>query len=92
MSTISTCRCRATATPRAVLKRAALVERAIADVLEGKAENDPFNQLIVSAGLEPREVVLFRAWFRYLRQTGLAYSPGHRGRRAAPRARRSPRA
>jgi len=58
----------------AVLKRAALVERAIADVLEGKAENDPFNQLIVAAGLAPREVALFRAWFRYLRQTGLSYS------------------
>jgi glutamate dehydrogenase len=57
-----------------VLKRAELVERAIADVLEGKAENDPFNQLIVAAGLEPREVGLFRAWFRYLRQTGLSYS------------------
>jgi glutamate dehydrogenase len=58
----------------AVLKRGAVVERAIADVLEGKGENDPFNQLIVSAGLEPREVTLFRAWFRYLRQTGLSYS------------------
>jgi glutamate dehydrogenase len=57
-----------------VLDRAELVERAVASVLEGHAENDPFNQLIVSAGLEPREVVLFRAWFRYLRQTGLSYS------------------
>jgi glutamate dehydrogenase len=57
-----------------VLKRATLVERAIADVLEAKAENDPFNQLIVAAGLEPREIGLFRAWFRYLRQTGLSYS------------------
>jgi glutamate dehydrogenase len=57
-----------------VLKRGPLVERAIANVLEGKAENDPFNQLIVSTSLEPREVGLFRAWFRYLRQTGLSYS------------------
>ena len=57
-----------------VLKRGTLVERAIADVLEGRAENDPFNQLIVAAALDPREVGLFRAWFRYLRQTGLAYS------------------
>ena len=56
----------------AVLERDRLVERAIAAVLEGRAENDPFNQLIVAAGLEPRDVVLFRAWFRYLRQTGLA--------------------
>ncbi|HYJ52222.1 MAG TPA: NAD-glutamate dehydrogenase domain-containing protein, partial [Allosphingosinicella sp.] len=58
----------------AVLKRAELVERAIADVLEGKAENDPFNQLIVAASLDPREIALLRAWFRYLRQTGLSYS------------------
>jgi glutamate dehydrogenase len=57
-----------------VMKRGRLVERAIAAVLEGKAENDPFNMLIVSAGLQPREVVLFRAWFRYLRQIGLSYS------------------
>jgi len=57
-----------------VLDRAELVERAIADVLEGKAENDPFNQLLVAAGLGRRDVVLFRAWFRYLRQTGISYS------------------
>ncbi|HEY0112203.1 MAG TPA: NAD-glutamate dehydrogenase [Allosphingosinicella sp.] len=57
-----------------VLERAELVERAIAEVLEGNAENDPFNQLIVAAGLSQRDVVLFRAWFRYLRQGGLSYS------------------
>ncbi len=56
-----------------VLKRARTVERAIAQVLEGKAENDAFNQLLVAAGLKPADVVLFRAWFRYLRQGGLAY-------------------
>jgi glutamate dehydrogenase len=57
-----------------VLERARLVERAIADVLQGKAENDVFNQLLVAAGLDQRDVVLFRAWFRYLRQSGLSYS------------------
>ncbi|MFN3387488.1 MAG: NAD-glutamate dehydrogenase, partial [Allosphingosinicella sp.] len=57
-----------------VLARAEMVERAVASVLRGRAENDPFNQLIVSASLRRRDVVLFRAWFRYLRQTGLAYS------------------
>jgi glutamate dehydrogenase len=57
-----------------VMTRARLIERAIAAVLEGRAENDPFNQLLVAAGLNPRDVVLFRAWFRYLRQTGLSYS------------------
>jgi glutamate dehydrogenase len=37
-----------------------------------RAENDAFNRLIVEAGLAPASVVLLRAWFRYLRQTGLS--------------------
>ena len=57
-----------------VLARGPLLEKAIAAVLDGSAENDAFNQLLVAAGLAPRDVVLFRAWFRYLRQTGLSYS------------------
>ena len=56
------------------MERAEVIEAAIAAVLEGRAENDVFNQLLVSAGLDPRDIVLFRAWFRYLRQTGLSYS------------------
>ena len=54
-------------------KGAAVLEGAIAAVLEGKAENDAFNRLIVDVGLSPQAVVLFRAWFRYLRQAGLPY-------------------
>ena len=57
-----------------VVARASVVTEAIAQVLEGTAENDRFNELIVTAGLAPRAVVLFRALFRYLRQTGSAYS------------------
>ena len=57
-----------------VMERAGVIEAAVAAVLEGRAENDVFNQLLVSAGLDPRDIVLFRAWFRYLRQTGLSYS------------------
>jgi glutamate dehydrogenase len=57
-----------------VLARAGTIERAIADVLGGKAENDAFNQLVLYAGLEPRPVVWLRAWFRYMRQTGVAFS------------------
>ena len=49
------------------------VEGALAAVLEGRAENDAFNRLIVDVGLAPQAVELLRAWFRYLRQTGLAY-------------------
>ncbi|SFP87998.1 NAD-glutamate dehydrogenase [Sphingomonas rubra] len=52
---------------------AAVLEGAIAAVLEGAAENDSFNRLLVEVGLAPRDVVLLRAWFRYLRQAGLPY-------------------
>jgi glutamate dehydrogenase len=57
----------------AVLRRSATIEAAIAQVLSGEAEDDDFNQLVLLAGLEPRAVVWLRAWFRYLRQTGVAY-------------------
>ncbi len=57
----------------ALLERAPLAEAALADVLAGRTENDALNQLIVAAGLDPRAVLLFRAWFRYMRQAGLAY-------------------
>ncbi len=56
-----------------VIARAEVVTEAIAQVLESRAENDRFNELIVTAGFDPRSVVLFRALFRYLRQTGMAY-------------------
>ncbi len=61
------------ATPGALDGDNAVLERAIAAVLEGEAENDAFNRLIVDAGRSPSSVVLFRAWFRYLRQAGLTY-------------------
>ncbi|GAA4826297.1 NAD-glutamate dehydrogenase [Sphingosinicella ginsenosidimutans] len=57
----------------AVMARASVIEAAIAAVLEMRAENDAFNQLIVSVALDPEGVVLLRAWFRYLRQTGQSY-------------------
>ncbi|NML08339.1 NAD-glutamate dehydrogenase domain-containing protein [Sphingomonas sp. G-3-2-10] len=64
----------ALATPAPVLASdPELVENAIAAVLEGTAENDAFNRLIVETGMKPASVVLFRAWFRYLRQTGMNY-------------------
>lgn len=53
-----------------------MVEAAIQAVLENRAENDAFNRLVVESGISPLSVVLYRAWFRYLRQTGLAYGLG----------------
>jgi len=51
----------------------AVLEQAIAAVLEGRSENDQFNRLIVEADLPPSAILLLRAWFRYLRQAGLTY-------------------
>ena len=57
----------------ATIRDAKIVEDAVAAVLESRAENDAFNRLIVESGMAPRAVTLFRAWFRYLRQTGMSY-------------------
>ncbi|HET7709467.1 MAG TPA: NAD-glutamate dehydrogenase domain-containing protein [Sphingomicrobium sp.] len=57
----------------AIMARADQIECAIAGVLNGAAENDEFNQLVLFAGLGTRPVVWLRAWFRYLRQTGSAF-------------------
>ncbi|MCJ7421442.1 NAD-glutamate dehydrogenase [Sphingomicrobium astaxanthinifaciens] len=57
----------------AIMERAEVVEAAIAEVMQGEAENDGFNSLVLFAGLEPRSVVWLRAWFRYMRQIGVAF-------------------
>jgi glutamate dehydrogenase len=57
----------------AAIERDETIERAIGSVLCGNAENDDFNKLILAAGLRPRAVVWLRAWFRFLRQTGVTY-------------------
>src|SRR5690606_6308094 len=56
-----------------VLDRAETVAEALDAVLEGRAENDRFAELIVTAGIGPRDIVFLRAIFRYLRQTGISY-------------------
>jgi glutamate dehydrogenase len=57
----------------AILARTGEIERAMASVLRGDAEDDEFNQLVLYAGLEMQAVVWLRAWFRYLRQTGSSF-------------------
>jgi glutamate dehydrogenase len=56
-----------------ILGRTGEIERAIANVLCGAAEDDEFNQLVLYAGLDTQAVVWLRAWFRYLRQTGSSF-------------------
>jgi glutamate dehydrogenase len=66
-------RSRGKADSAAMLARRATIEGALSSVFDGHAENDAFNQLIALAGIEPQSVVWLRAWYRYLRQTGVTY-------------------
>ena len=56
-----------------LLERAEPIEAAIADVLNAHAEDDPFNRLIIAAGLSAGEANWLRAWYRYLRQAGMNF-------------------
>jgi glutamate dehydrogenase len=47
---------------------------AFARVWRGDLESDGFNRLVVAAGLDWREVTVLRAYGRYLRQVGIAFS------------------
>ncbi len=57
-----------------LLARAEAIEESLAAVLNGAAEDDMFNRLIVSAGLTARGANWMRAWYRYLRQAGMTFS------------------
>ncbi len=56
-----------------LIARAEEIQLAITNVLDGLSENDNFNKLITATGTSAESTVWFRAWFRYLRQTGLSY-------------------
>ena len=58
----------------ALLDRATQIEEAIVAVLNGQAENDPFNRLVSGTGLSAREADLLRAFYRYLRQAGMGFT------------------
>src|SRR5262245_29194201 len=52
----------------------AKVENAFSATWRGEAEVDGFNQLVLLAGLTWRQVVVLRAYAKYLRQAGTVYS------------------
>ena len=56
-----------------LLARASEIEAAIAAVLNGEAEGDPFNRLILTNRLTAREAGWLRGWYRYLRQAGMRF-------------------
>jgi glutamate dehydrogenase len=61
-------------------EREAMAQRfadAVTAIWEGRAEIDRFNELVMRAGLNWQQVVLLRAYAKYLRQAGFAYSQSH---------------
>jgi glutamate dehydrogenase len=52
----------------------ARLEAALMAVLQGRAENDGFNALVLNAGMPWRDVTLMRTLARYLRQAAIPYS------------------
>ncbi|NTJ08963.1 NAD-glutamate dehydrogenase [Rhizobium lusitanum] len=55
-------------------RHGAALEEAFLAAFSGTIDNDAFNRLIVSADLSARETNVLRAYSRYLRQAGIAYS------------------
>jgi len=53
---------------------AAKFKEVFAGVWRGQAESDGFNALVLKGGLDAREIVILRAYSRYLRQIGLPFS------------------
>ena len=51
-----------------------LFQDAFAHVWSGAVENDGFNRLVLRASLAWREIVILRAYCKYLRQAGVAFS------------------
>ncbi|MGZ8622420.1 MAG: NAD-glutamate dehydrogenase domain-containing protein, partial [Solirubrobacterales bacterium] len=52
-------------------------QEAFLAVWQGRAESDLFNALVLAGGLSWREVVIVRAYCRYLRQVGIAFSQAY---------------
>ncbi|MDH5265886.1 MAG: NAD-glutamate dehydrogenase, partial [Betaproteobacteria bacterium] len=55
----------------------AVTEEALRRVARGEIENDAFNRLTPAAALAPDDVVVLRAYAKYLRQTGFTFSQAY---------------
>jgi glutamate dehydrogenase len=60
-----------------VEKMEPLFKEALLATWRGDVENDGFNRLLLCAGLSAREIVVVRAYCRYLVQTGLPFSQAY---------------
>jgi glutamate dehydrogenase len=63
--------------PLDVADRREAFQAALAAVWRGASESDGFNRLVLAAGLSWREVMVLRAYAKYLRQAGFTYSQAY---------------
>ena len=54
-----------------------IFQEALTQVLFGNCENDGFNKLVLNAGLSWREIVILRAYAKYLQQTQAHFSQAY---------------
>ena len=54
-----------------------LIEALFIKVWNGVAENDGFNELVLSSAMTWEEIVILRAFGKYLRQLGMGYTPDY---------------
>ena len=73
--------------------RRSALQDAFAALVAGDIESDGYNRLVLQAGLSAREVAMIRAYGKYLRQIGFAFSQSYIEDVlcCAPTARRRPR-
>ncbi len=62
---------------RDIVEVRAKVENAFSAVWRGESEVDRFNELVLRAGLTWRQLVVLRAYAKYLRQTGTIFSQAY---------------
>jgi glutamate dehydrogenase len=55
----------------------ALFEEALLQVWSGVSEDDGFNRLVLTAGLSARQIVVLRAFCKFLRQAGSSFSQAY---------------
>ncbi|MFC3607083.1 NAD-glutamate dehydrogenase [Stutzerimonas tarimensis] len=53
------------------------LQDAFVHIIDGRAENDAFNRLVLTAGLSWREAALLRAYARYMKQIRLGFDLGY---------------
>ncbi len=58
-------------------KLSGVLTEAFLSTWRGLTDDDTFNRLIMTAGVDAREIMVLRAYARYLRQTAIAYSQGY---------------